>query len=948
MVPEAAAGLFAGRHDELRRLRGLLAEVKAGRGGVALVEGEPGIGKTALLATALAGTAPRGYEVLWGTADELSHRLPLQVILEALRVEPRSPDPRRAAAARLLREERAAGLLASGDTMPAAIEGLSALVDQVCADSPVVLVIDDLQWADDASLLLWHRLARAVEQLPLVLLGTSRPVPRRTQLNRIRHAVEERGGLVLTLDPLDPEPVTELVAALVGAPPGEELRRLAQRASGNPLYVRETVEAVLRDNALTIVDGAAELVRGGYRAPSSLPHAVERRLTFLSAGSLDVLRTAALLGPEFTVTDLATISGKTPGELVGVVDEAVTAGVVADAGAGLAFRHPLIRQALYEAMPLALRTALHREAAQALSDAGAGVSQVAEQLLAAPGLVDGWLVRWLVETAPALSQRAPQVAVELLQRAVDRADPGDAHRGALACHLARALFRLGQNPEAMEYARRAVEPALDPDRLAEMRWIVAYVSLSGDAASALDAVDVALRDPSLPAVWRARFHALAGLVHGEGFGDLDASEAAEREALALGEETGDPFARAYALHTLSVILNYRGNSSAAVEHIARALDVIGADPDYAPLRILLLCNQMLALHHLDRIDEADAVLRLAHQLADRAGDVRVSWLNTIAAEHFFWTGRWDDALAELAGIAEPPDATSIRLVFHGLAAVIASHRNDRATAQQQLQQALDLPIASDGDRAGLGFVCAAQALDAERDGEPGRALAALRPLVEDAYSLVEQRHQILPDLVRLALAAGEDETARAAAAICAEEAALPGAPSGKAFSADRCRGLIEHDPELVLPAVEHYRAVGRRFELATAAEDAAAVLAQRGRFEEARRMLVEATEAYAGFGAEVDVRRADARLRAYGVRRNPTRPRRRERPEAGWDALTATELTVAHLVTRGLSNPDIADELLLSRRTVQTHVQHILTKLGAHSRIEIAREALRRQPLTST
>jgi DNA-binding NarL/FixJ family response regulator len=127
-------------------------------------------------------------------------------------------------------------------------------------------------------------------------------------------------------------------------------------------------------------------------------------------------------------------------------------------------------------------------------------------------------------------------------------------------------------------------------------------------------------------------------------------------------------------------------------------------------------------------------------------------------------------------------------------------------------------------------------------------------------------------------------------------------------------------------------------ELATALEDAAVLLARRGDERAARTAFGEAGEIYAKLGALWDQRRADARIRRHGIRRGTRGPR--NRPRYGWEALSPTELMIADLVAKGASNPDIAAELLLSRRTVQSHVSHILQKLNVRSRVEIARETV--------
>jgi DNA-binding CsgD family transcriptional regulator len=159
----------------------------------------------------------------------------------------------------------------------------------------------------------------------------------------------------------------------------------------------------------------------------------------------------------------------------------------------------------------------------------------------------------------------------------------------------------------------------------------------------------------------------------------------------------------------------------------------------------------------------------------------------------------------------------------------------------------------------------------------------------------------------------------------------------KEAAAQRCQGQLERDPQRLLAAAEHFRSAGRRLELANSLEDASVVFGEDGDLTRARASLAEAIEVYTELRADWDIRRADARTRPFGVRRGQRG--RRARPTTGWESLTPTELRVAHLVAQGRSNPDIAAALFLSRRTVQTHVSHILVKLAAHSRSEIAREA---------
>ncbi len=178
--------------------------------------------------------------------------------------------------------------------------------------------------------------------------------------------------------------MAELVGTLAGGRPDTGLLRLAAGAAGNPLYLTEMLAALARSGAITVTPtGAAQLADGAV--PDSLPGAIADRLGFVSAPTREVLRAAALLGVQFEITDLTAVLGQTVAALVPALDEARALGVLTDSGVGLAFRHPLIREALYAEMPASVRAAWHRDAGHALASAGAAPDRVARQLLRALG-----------------------------------------------------------------------------------------------------------------------------------------------------------------------------------------------------------------------------------------------------------------------------------------------------------------------------------------------------------------------------------------------------------------------------------------------------------------------------------------------------------------------------------------------------------------------------------
>jgi DNA-binding CsgD family transcriptional regulator/tetratricopeptide (TPR) repeat protein len=945
MAPVERPPNWVGREDELAILGAGAQALRRGEGAVVWVEGEAGIGKSSLVAQALATAADPGWDVGWGIADRLTERLPLRVMLDCLQVRPGSPDPRRAKAAELLRSERV-GLISAGDASAVGVEILVTLADELCAAAPTVIVIDDVQWADAASLLVWHQLAASINQLRLLLIATGRLSPARPEVRQMRGAVARRGAQVITLGPLSEKDVTAMVTKMLASSSSDDaLYKLTAQAAGNPLYVRELIDALVRERTPPITgDGSA----AAERLPVSLASVLSDRLTSVSAETERILQTATLLGGKFTVTDLAVLLRRPALELAESLQEAVTAGILAASGPELAFRHSLIRQFLYEGMPAALRTALHAEAARELATTGADALSVAQQLFAAGRPGGGWARTWLVETAPVLVTVAPQLTADLLQRELAQTPGGDKNWDGLTASLARALLAAGSHPEAARQAGQALSSMTDPVRRAETYFVLADAQLSmGRDVDAAATVRQALASAELPNPWRPRMLALLAMLERASTGDLDAADATARRALAVAREAADASSTAHALVDLWLTSSIRRDHVAALDYLDQALAVLGDDADHTDLRSFALDSRIFTLQNLDRWPDAELALGKARESARRSGSPDgATWAS--AAVLRYWLGQWDDALAEL-GSDEPdvlgPTHSFLRehwsaLLVHGVAALIAGRRDQRVTASQQLRLGLALPILTIPDRENQDFLLAAHAVALEQNGEPGQAMRVLAGILPRRDGEMTLIHQWLPDLVRLALAAGDDLTARTAAAACAVEAEAETHPARAAAKNLRCQGLLASDPAPLHDAVAHYRRIGPAVELPAALEDLAAVLAKRGQEDEARFTLTEAIGLYESLDARWDIRRAEARLQPYGIRRG-TRVRRPVRAASGWEALTPTEVKIAYLIGDGRSNPDVAERLFMSRNTVQTHVSHILAKLNARSRAEIVREVVR-------
>jgi DNA-binding CsgD family transcriptional regulator len=946
MWPIDRPAQWVGRGPELATLRAGVEALRRDEGAVVWVEGEPGIGKSSLVVEALAGVSELGWDIGWGFADQLTERMPLSVMQDCLQVRPGSPDPRRAHAAGLLRSQRL-GLFADGEASVNGVEVLMSLAEELCAATPTVLVLDDLQWADDPSLLVWHQIAASIEQLRLLLIATCRPVPRRAEVQQVRAAVVRRGGAVITLGPLPETDVAALVTAMVGAPPGDGLRRLTARAAGNPLYVRELVDALVREQALEIRP-TGEVSVGREQLPASLTAVLSDRLSSVPAETAQMLRTAALLGGRFAVTDLAVVLRRPVSDLADGLQAAVAAGILVGSGPELAFRHLLIQQALYGSMPAALRTALHAEAARELAAAGADPLSVAQHLSPANRTGESWTRTWLIQTAPVLTAAAPQLAADLLRRELDQTPSGDQAWDGLMASLVWALLAAGSYEEAARRASRALTVMIDPVRKAETFRVLARAQVSArHNDDAVTTIRRALASADLPGEWRARMLVVLAMLERAGTGDLDAADATARQALSVAEETGDTFATAHALAALWFTHGIRRDHAAALDCIDRALRVLGDDPGYADLRSYALEVRIFTLQNLDRWPEAELALQQTREFAQRSGSSdRATWAT--AAVLRYWLGQWDDALAELN--SDDTDSPGLRYAFlredwpallvHGVAALIAGRRDQRTIAGQHLRLGLALPIQILTDRENRDFLLAAHALALEQSGDTRQAMLRLAEILPRHDGEMTLIHQWLPDLVRLALAAGDRQMAQAAAQACYAEAAAETQPARAAAASLRCRGLLGSDPGPLQDAVAHYRSAGPAVQLPAALEDLAVVLAGRGRGDEARVTLHEAVGLYDGLQAAWDIRRADSRLRRYGIRRG-VRSRRGPRATSGWAALTPTEVRIAALVAGGAATPDIARGMFLSRRTVQTHISHILTKLGAKGRVDIVREALR-------
>ena len=460
--------------------------------------------------------------------------------------------------------------------------------------------------------------------------------------------------------------------------------------------------------------------------------------------------------------------------------------------------------------------------------------------------------------------------------------------------------------------------------------------LAGESAESLATLDRALASPGISARHQARLLVLAARTH-DYLGEVEKAGQVASSALAAASEAADNWAMGWALHVLTLVTAVQGPMTDALPLFDRALTVTQSDPALVDLRLLLQINKAVMLGCLDQYEQAFAAAGQARHLADQVGTaMRRAQAHSALGQLLFETGRWDDALAEVEILPENLKEPGAACGDLSIAAVISFHRGEVDAARRHLAAAV--PHAKLLGHRLIGPLALARSLDCEQGGALAEALGALTDAFDGNTEELEIE-DLLGDAVRLASVTSDLSTAQALAGHATALAAESAVPHRQA-NALYCRGLLDHDAPRLLAAAERYDDASRPLLSAKAQEAAAGHFVDTGDRTQARTAFTRAVEIYTSLGAAPDVARLQATFRAHGIRRGPHAKHRQAR--SGWDSLTATEIKIAGFVAEGLSNPEIAAKLLLSRRTVATHVSHILKKLDVHSRTDIARESARR------
>jgi DNA-binding NarL/FixJ family response regulator len=537
-----------------------------------------------------------------------------------------------------------------------------------------------------------------------------------------------------------------------------------------------------------------------------------------------------------------------------------------------------------------------------------------------------WLRRAGREEAP----RAPAVAAELLERALELTPRDAPSYEEVRAELVEPLVWSGRGADVEALCREALGRAGGAERENHFRLGLARgLQTEGRLLEAHAEFERLARSPSLAEPARPLVAAYAANLGAF----LGAEEAAESAAAVL-EAAGEGPAGVIARIALAATALFSGHSDVALERLDR-LAQAGAGES-----LPVLLQRALTLLDLDRLEEARETIGAADPdvLAAPAG-LALCHATLVSIEYH--AGRLGRAVAEHEAAVELARQTGQRwlVASYALRAGIAVHRGALEEAERALAEA-EAQRAELGPQLGAALVPLARARLAEARGEVEAAAAAAAEWWRLArrYGLRSHLAWFAPPMVGIALAAGERPLAEAMSA-AAGAVAAPLAIASRRGCALHCRGLIEDDPERLLEAVAVLRDSGRPLQLALALESAACARAERG--GEARPLGSEALALYRQSGAAGDADRARARLRAAGLRIGARGSR--ARPQSGWESLTEAELAVVRLVAEGRSNPEIAERLYVTRRTVKAHVSSALRKLHLSSRVELAAQAIRRR-----
>ena len=828
----------------------------------------------------------------------------------------------------------------------AVLDGGLSVVDDACTviekraqRAPLVVLVDDLQWADPTSMLLLRQLVVRLSAYPVLWLFAACFGESQTSLGRVLAALGTLDRATeIELHPLSTRAVAQLVADVTGATPDSELLSWGVETGGYPGAVLELAEALCDEGAIEVAHGRSRLTGDPAR---SLEAIVARRLATLSAESRQLVEVAAVLGRSFRMADLASALGTPAARLLTPVREATAAGLLASGGLEvLSFRRELVRDAVYRGLEDPIRLALHRQIGELLLDRGGAAPRAAVHLIQGAQRGDRRVLDGLDRAVAETRRSCPESAADLARRALELTDPSDPTRPARTALAVDVLVGAKRLEQAEQLARSTLALAGIPAVVAaQLRLALSSVLfIDGRIAEAIAEVELTLAVTDLPDQLYAAAEVtrlMCLLAHG----DVSRARAGAVAILAGRGRPDSACALAGALTALAHISWWEGRVDDALGLAYAAIR--RADPGgVIGLRVLprLLLAGMLT--GLGDFDAAEAALAACSEEIELDGDSLWAAAPTIAWSALdLGRGRLGEAFGAAEAGLSLTEESGIRVLSRRARRVLASialDRGDFKEAAAHLERHSPPPSPPCAAAAFEDLFVHARLVEA-RDGA-ACCVDQFRWLYDDLTALKQlalREPDAAPCLARAALAAGDRRRAERVAACVEHLAADNPTLASLGARAWHARALLDGDlAGLERAATEHRHPRSG----ASACEDAGVLLVQAGQSAQARAYFERALAVYGDAGADRDTARVRARLRGVGVRRRHWT--NTERPVSGWGSLTDTERTVAGLVAEGLTNPQVAARMFLSRHTVDFHLRQVFRKLQVASRVELTRQVV--------
>lgn len=910
-VAPVARTVLRGRSEVMATALSMMRRVRTHRrGGVLVLEGEPGIGKSAVLLAIAQQAAAMQFMCGVSKADQISRISPAAPLLLALRSGSRP----------LLTADELAGLASRTAEPLLLLEDVTGLLELRSGESPLLIGIDDTQWSDPVSRFLLRALPSRLAGSAILWLFASRSSGEGLADDLKRSSFAGPRIDVVELGPLSPADIAAVAHDRLNCPPSARLSRMLDGAGGNPFFATQIVEGVVRAGTADDPDIPTEFVLG-----------VRRRLGELDPATAELMTVAAVFGQALAAEDAPALLPQRPAaQITRSLGEAVRFGLLEhDRHGRLTFRHDLIRAAIYADLTARTRRALHQRCARYLRDVAGDPLTIAAHARAGISPGDEATAALLADAANRAAPGMPEAASELILAAFHSVRPGQGSWLTLGQQCVELLGLVQRCAEAIDVADVLLAHLDDDEPAGRIEIAVARALwLTGQWQASVERSSRALARPDISAALRARLAAVRALALSRVEPAASAGPIAE-DALREADRLDDDGARLFARHALAEVARNQADHEGSLRHY-RALRA-ASGPTY-------IAQEIQGLQHLDRFHDAEVMLRKARR--DMGVDKGMIFLSLIYSQ--LWSdynlGHLDEAEAgaqTLLSLALERGSSTCGIDAASLLSLIALQRGDVAGARQSLTRGFG-PAGAEDERRVPSLLLVRGWITAAEDNLD-EALSLLSPLV---FAGREERDPWpwkagwLRMLAQLGMAAGAGEFTEEVVALAEIGAERnPDVPS-LAGTALQLRGTTRRDLQLLHRAADVLARSPRPLLRAGGYEDLGFELVSRDRRQEGAAVLDQSWNIYREVGATGPMMTLQDRMRKAGFRRAQW-PSARPRPETGWQALTQAETRVARLIGSGYTNKAASESLGISANTTGTHLRSVFAKLGVRSRVQL-------------